>query len=76
MSDEYKKKMGLSESYTLNIVSSQWSQRKGQDNDTYECEELNEQGEIIARYTVKDSTSIYPPFGRSITWTKSVVFNT
>lgn len=31
MSDEYKKKMGLSESYSLNIVSSQWLQRKGQD---------------------------------------------
>lgn len=57
MSDEYKKKIGVPESHTLNIVSSQWSQRKGQDTDTYECEELNEQGEVIARYTIKDSTS-------------------
>lgn len=76
MTDEYKKKIGLPESHTLKIVSSQWSQRKGQDTDTYECEELNEQGEVIAKYTVKDSTSMYPPFGRSITWTKSAVFNT
>ncbi|NLO53948.1 MAG: hypothetical protein GX105_05840 [Gammaproteobacteria bacterium] len=49
MSDEYKKKIGVPESHTLNIVSSQWSQRKGQDTDTYECEELNEQGEVISR---------------------------
>lgn len=47
MSDEYKKKIGVPESHTLNIVSSQWSQRKGQDTDTYECEELNEQGDVI-----------------------------
>lgn len=76
MIDEYKKKIGLPESHTLKIVSSQWSQRKGQDTDTYECEELNEQGEVIAKYTVKDSTSMYPPFGRSITWTQSTVLNT
>lgn len=75
MSDEYKKKIGLPESHTLNIVSSQWSQQKGQDTDTYECEELNEQGEVIARYTIKDSTSIYPPFERSITWTQSAVLD-
>lgn len=76
MSDEYKKKIGLPESHKLKIVSSQWAQRKGQDTDTYECEELNGQGEVVAKYTVKDSTSIYPPFGRSITWTKSAVLNT
>ncbi|WP_180159993.1 hypothetical protein [Acinetobacter sp. YH12054] len=76
MTDEYKKKIGLPESHTLNIVSSQWAQRHGQDTDTYECEELNEKGDVVARYTVKDSTSIYPPFGRSITWTKSSVPNT
>ncbi|PWB14341.1 hypothetical protein DCO44_09405 [Acinetobacter sp. AM] len=76
MIDEYKKKIGLPESHTFKIVSSQWSQRKGQDTDTYECEELNEQGEVIAKYTVKDSTSMYPPFGRSITWTQSTVLNT
>lgn len=76
MTDEYKKKIGLPESHTLNIVSSQWAQRHGQDTDTYECEELNEKGEVIAKYTVKDSTSIYPPFGRSITWNKLGVSNT
>ncbi len=76
MTDEYKKKIGLPESHTLSITSSNWAQRKGQDTDTYECEERNEQDEIIANYTVKDSTSIYPPFGRSITWTQSAVLNT
>ena len=75
MTDEYKKKIGIPESHTLHILNSQWTQRKGQDTDTYECEELNEQGEPIARYTVKDSTSIYPPFARSITWTQSSAIN-
>ena len=75
MTDEYMKKIGFPELHTLNILSSPWTQRKGQDADTYECEELNEQGKPIARYTIKDSTSIYPPFGWSITWTQSSVLN-
>jgi len=73
MTDEYKEKIGLPELHSLKILSRQWAQRKGQDTDTYECEEYNVRGEAIARYTVKDSTSIYPPFGRSITWTQSTV---
>lgn len=31
MTDEYKKKIGIPESHTLNILNSQWTQRKGQD---------------------------------------------
>jgi len=75
MADEYKQKIGLPEDHSLIIVSSEWKQRKGQDTDTYECEERDQDGLAVARYTVKDSTSIYPPFGRSITWTQSPVLN-
>jgi len=75
MTGEYKKTIGLPQSHILNILNSKWGVRKGQDTDTYECEELNEEGTPIAVYTVKDSTSIYPPFGRSITWTQSSVTN-
>ena len=67
MSDEYKKKIGIHESRTMSSVSSQLLKRKSQDTDTYEYEKLNEKGEFITRYTIKNSTSIYLAFGLSIT---------
>ncbi len=49
---------------------SEWKQKRGQDTDTYWFDELNSEGEVVARYIVKDSTSMYPPFKRNITYEK------
>lgn len=71
MSEEYAKKIGIPDGHTLRVVSSDWKgSRRGQDTDEVLCEQLNEDGEVVATYEVKDSTSIYPPFGRTITYTK------
>ncbi|EAA1969818.1 hypothetical protein ACVQXT_000579 [Escherichia coli] len=71
MSDEYKQKIGIPDDHTLELVSSNWKgARKGQDTDEYLYRELDTAGNVVATYEIKDSTSIYPPFGRSISYKK------
>jgi len=68
--DEHKKKMGIPEAHNLVQTDSKWEQRKGQDIDTYWYDQVDASGAVIAKYIVKDSTSIYPPNSRSITYEK------
>jgi len=71
MSDEYKKKIGIPDNHIFEMVSSDWKgARKGQDTDEYLYREIDEQGNVVATYEIKDSTSTYPPFGRSIDYKK------
>lgn len=71
MSDEYKKKIGIPDDHTLELVSSNWKgARKGQDTDEYLYRELDVDGNVVATYEIEDSTSTYPPFGRTISYTK------
>ncbi|HHH0040470.1 TPA: hypothetical protein ACPZOD_004311 [Yersinia enterocolitica] len=71
MSDEHKKRIGIPENHTLELVSSNWKgARKGQDTDEYLYRELDADGNVVANYEVEDSTSTYPPFGRSISYNK------
>lgn len=71
MSDEYRKKIGIPDNHTLEEVSSDWKgSRRGQDTDEYVYRELDPNGKVVAIYEIQDSTSIYPPFGRSITYKK------
>lgn len=71
MSDEYKKRIGIPENHTLERVSSNYKgARKGQDTDVYLYRELDADGNVVATYEIEDSTSTYPPFGRSISYSK------
>ncbi|MEG9685824.1 hypothetical protein [Klebsiella michiganensis] len=71
MSDEYEKKIGIPDHHTLKQVSMEWKgQRKGQDIDVYVFDEIDRNGNVIASYEVTDSTSIYPPFDRHISYQK------
>jgi len=69
--EEYSKKIGIPEGHRLVAAkASDWKVSKGQDADTYYYDHVDENDNVIAHYIVKDSTSTYPPFGRSITWEK------
>jgi hypothetical protein len=69
--DEHKQKIGIPETHQLvSTQESKWEQRKGQDTDTYWYDHVDEAGTVIAKYIVKDSTSMYPPCTRSITYEK------
>lgn len=71
MSDEYKQEIGIPNDHTLELVSSNWKgARKGQDTDEYLYRELDAAGNVVATYEVKDSTSTYPPFKRTISYKK------
>lgn len=70
MSDELRKQFNIPANHTLVQKESKWEQRKGRDTDTYIYEELDPQGNVVAQYIEKDSTSMYPPFGRSVMYEK------
>ncbi|WP_447872007.1 hypothetical protein [Serratia fonticola] len=70
MNNEYKKELGIKDGHSLNFISSEASRRRGQDTDIHIYEEVNEAGEPVCRYEIRDSMSIYPPQRRSITYKK------
>jgi len=57
----HKEKLGVPNEHELVRTSSTSEQRKGRDTDIYGNDEKNIAGEVIARYVVRDSMSIYPP---------------
>lgn len=70
MSDTYESLLKIPSSHKLIMRSSRVEQRKGQDADVYEFEELDSRSVRVAKYEIRDSMSIYPPFKRSVTWRK------
>lgn len=68
--EEHKKKIGIPNDHMLVQTDTKWEQRKGQDTDTYWYNQVDSDGNIVAQYILKDSTSIYPPFGRTISYDK------
>ena len=70
MSQEYREKIGITDNHKLVQTDTKWDQRKGQDTDIYCYDEVDELGNVVAKYIVKDSTSIYPPFDRNVSYDK------
>jgi len=66
----YKERLKIPENHNLVQTSSKNEQRKGRDTDIYDFDELNEDNEVIAKYVVRDSISIYPPQTTTITYVK------
>jgi len=66
----YKKELNIPDEHSLVETKTEWKQKRGQDTDTYWYDELNHEGKVVAKYIVKDSTSMYPPFERRITFEK------
>lgn len=71
MSEELRARFGIPVNHTIVQKESKWEGvRKGQDTDTTVYEEIDPQGNVVGKYIEKDSTSAYPPFGRSVTYEK------
>ncbi|MEP9320446.1 hypothetical protein ABKS89_25095 [Pseudomonas sp. LABIM340] len=70
MSEEHRKLIGIPEGHTLKQAGSEREQRKGRDTDIDFYEELNEAGELVAKYEVRESMSIYPPFTNHVSFKK------
>lgn len=70
MTEELRKQFNIPANHTLVQKESKWEQRKGQDTDTYLYEQVDPTGNVVATYSEKNSTSMYPPFKRSVTYEK------
>ncbi len=66
----YKEKLGIPQEHELVRTSSKSEQRKGRDTDIYSYDEKNSCGELIAKYVVRDSMSIYPPQSTTVSYVK------
>ncbi|MDY0180598.1 hypothetical protein [Aliarcobacter skirrowii] len=69
----HKEELKIPSSHSLIQTKTEWNQKRGQDTDTYWYDEVDAEGKIIAKYIVKDSTSIYPPFKKNITFEKEII---
>lgn len=69
--DDHAKKIGIPTNHKLVQTETKWRQSKGQDTDTYLYDQVDENGIVVAKYVVRDSTSMYPPFGRNVSFEKS-----
>ena len=66
----YKEKLGVPVEHELVSTCSKSEQRKGRDTDIYSYDEKNTDGEVIAKYVVRDSMSIYPPQSTIVSFVK------
>lgn len=62
--------LGIPSHHSLVQTNSKCEQRKGHDTDINWYDETDENGALVAKYIVKDSTGIYPPQKRNITFDK------
>jgi hypothetical protein len=67
LSEEHRNKIGIAAGNTLKSTGTKSEQRKGRDTDIYFYDELNEAGDLVAKYEVRESMSIYPPFTNTVT---------
>jgi len=71
--EDYIRELKISDSHQLVQTNTTRDNKNSSDTDTYWYDELDEHGNIIAQYIIKDSTLMYPPFSRSISHEKKVV---
>lgn len=66
--EDYIKALNLNKNHTYKQIDTVWKQKKGEDFDLYTYEEYNETQELVRTFTVRDSTHMYPPFTRRISY--------
>lgn len=62
--------LNIQSGHILNQTSFKNEVKKSEDFDLYTYDEVDQAGNLVARYEVKDATSIYPPFNRYIEYVK------
>ena len=66
----YKEKLGIPADHDFVQTSNKSEQRKGRDTDIYGYDENNTDGDLVAKYIVRDSMSIYPPQSTTVSFVK------
>lgn len=60
----YEKELKIKDSHSLKQIKTEWKTKGNEDFDITSYEELNEEGVVICKYIVKDTTLKTPPFSR------------
>ncbi len=68
MNQEYIQELRLNPKHTYKQIHTEWKQKHGDDFDLYTYEEYDEKGNHVRTFTVRDSTRMYPPFTRTISY--------
>ena len=66
----YKEKLGIPDRHVLKLINSKNKVSKGRDSDIYEYEEKDENGSLVAKYTVRESMSIHRPTDNTVSFRK------
>ena len=66
----YKEKLGIPERHEFELVNRKNKVSKGRDTDIYEYVEKDEEGSLVAKYTVSESMSIHRPTDNTISYVK------
>ncbi len=66
----YAKQLNIKESHKLLQTKTENIVKKSEDYDLYYYDELDENENLVAKYIVKHSTSIYPPFSVYVEYQK------
>jgi hypothetical protein len=62
----HRELIGIPEAHELVHTSHRHEVRGGEDTNIYEYEEYDSNGELVTRFTVRDSTDIHPPHKRTV----------
>ncbi|WP_220775253.1 hypothetical protein, partial [Shewanella glacialipiscicola] len=62
--------LGIPVQHEFVRTNSKSEQRKGRDTDIYEYDEISAEGDLIAKYIVRDSMSIYPAQSTTVSFVK------
>ena len=66
----YKEKLGIPDMHDFVNINTRNEVRKGRDTDIYEYEEKDEDGNLIAKYMVRESMSIYRTTDDTVSYIK------
>ncbi len=67
MDQAYIDKFGMDPAHTYELINSELTQKNGKECSILTYEEYNNDGTYLNTFTVSDSSSMYPPFNRTVT---------
>ncbi|GJJ05644.1 hypothetical protein RugamoR64_61820 [Duganella rhizosphaerae] len=68
MHQSYREQLGIDPTYDIKKTGDRRDVRKGQDADVESYEVFDLEGHLVAQYEILDSTSMYPPFNRTVSY--------
>ena len=62
LEEAYEKSTGISEAHRLSLTDEKTTRKGGRDDDDFFFDEINESGEVVAKYHAWSHKETYPPF--------------